>query len=478
MAGFARILIPLAIGWPVARSAGRALTALLVLASAPSPGLAESTAFTGATVIDGNGGAPLADATLLVRDGRIAALGPRASVAIPPEARRVEVAGKWIVPGLIDAHIHFFQSGGLYTRPDIVDLRAARPYEEEISRVKAGLRATLARYLASGVTAVADVGGPMWNFEVRRIANAAPLAPRVVVAGPLLATHAPAALAAPDPAIVRIDSPEKARAEVRRQLARRPDLVKIWFVFPKRDLTADLAWVRAAIEEAHGAGVRVAVHASQRRVAKEMVAAGADILVHSVDDRPLDDALLAEMKANGVIYMPTLLVGPRYGEVFARHVPLSEIERRLGDPRAIASLGDLDTLPRDMVPHRRPARPPNRRAGRNLRRAADAGITIAAGSDAGNIGTLHGPSLHRELELMVKAGLKPMQAIVAATRGGAALMGRSDHLGTLAPGKRADLVILDADPLADIRNTRRIHRVVKGGEIFVPDEIMKSVRKN
>ncbi len=430
----------------------------------------------GATVIDGSGRPPLADATLLVADGRIAGLGPRASLTVPPEARRVEVAGKWIIPGLIDAHIHFFQSGGLYTRPDIVDLRAARPYGEEVSRVKAELRATLARYLASGVTAVADVGGPMWNFEVRRIARAARLAPRVAVAGPLLATQAPAALATPDPAIVRIDSPEAARAEVRRQLAHRPDLVKIWFVFPKRDLAADLAWVRAAIDEAHAAGVRVAVHATQRRVAEAVIAAGADILAHSVRDRPLNDALLAEMKAKGVIYTPTLLVGPRYNEVFARRVPLAGIERRLGDPRAIASLGDFDTLPRDMVPRRRRlSHTTGRRASRNLRRAAAAGITIAAGSDAGNIGTLHGPSLHRELELMVAAGLTPMQVIVAATRGGAAVMGRSADLGTLEPGKRADLVILDADPLADIRNTRRIHRVLKGGEIFDPAEIERAL---
>jgi imidazolonepropionase-like amidohydrolase len=478
MARLARRLIRIAVAVPLASPAGWALFALLFLTAVPLPGQAGTTALIGATVIDGSGRPPLADAILLIVDGRIAALAPRASLAIPAAAKRVEVGGKWIIPGLIDAHIHFFQSGGLYTRPDIVDLRAARPYEEEVSRIKARLRSTLARYLASGVTAVADVGGPMWNFEVRRLARSARLAPRVAVAGPLLATHAPAALATSDPAIVRIDSPEAARAEVRRQLAYRPDLIKIWLVYPKRDPAVDLAWARAAIDEAHGAGLRVAVHATERRVAEAVIAGGADILVHSVEDRPLDDALLARMKAQNVIYTPTLLVGPRYSEVFARHVPFAGIERRLGDPRAIASLGDLDTLPREMVPRRRPARPVNLRAGRNLRRAAAAGITIAAGSDAGNIGTLHGPSLHRELELMAAAGLTPMQVIVAATRGGAAVMGRSADLGTLAPGKLADLVILDADPLADIRNTRRIHRVVKGGEFFDPAEIMEPVREN
>ena len=211
MARLARRLIQIAVAVPLASPAGRVLFALLFLTAAPLPGQAGTTALIGATVIDGSGRPPLADAILLIVDGRIAALAPRASLAIPAAAKRVEVGGKWIIPGLIDAHIHFFQSGGLYTRPDIVDLRAARPYEEEVSRIKARLRSTLARYLASGVTAVADVGGPMWNFEVRRLARRARLAPRVAVAGPLLAARAPAALATPDPAIVRVDSPEAAK---------------------------------------------------------------------------------------------------------------------------------------------------------------------------------------------------------------------------------------------------------------------------
>ncbi len=107
-------------------------------------------------------------------------------------------------------------------------------------------------------------------------------------------------------------------------------------------------------------------------------------------------------------------------------------------------------------------------------RVQEAGITIAAGSDAGNNGTLHGPSLHHELALMVEAGLTPMQALVAATSGGAAVMGRVDELGTLQPGKLADFVVLAADPLADIRNTRAIALVIKGGQIFRPDAAIEA----
>jgi imidazolonepropionase-like amidohydrolase len=165
------------------------------------------------------------------------------------------------------------------------------------------------------------------------------------------------------------------------------------------------------------------------------------------------------------------MVGPRYLAVFGRHLELSEIERRLGDPDAIASFADLDRLPPEVLPSWvRPARPRplDPVAAHNLRRVQAAGITIATGSDAGNIGTLHGPSLHRELELMVQAGLTPMQVLVAATRGGAAVVGRDD-IGVLTPGRLADFVILEADPLADIGNTRRIWRVLKGGDVIDPD---------
>ncbi len=431
-------------------------------------------AFVGATVIDGTGAPPLADAVMVVRGERIAALGSRAEVTIPDEAVQVDVTGRWIIPGLIDAHVHFYQSGGLYTRPDIIDLRDVRSYADERAATEAKLPETLARYLASGVTSVVDVGGPLWNFEVRALAERTAMAPRVAVAGPLLATYAPSELRDADQAIVRIKTPVEARAEVRRQLRHRPDLVKIWFVWPKPDLEPDLAWVRAVIEESHAAGVPVAVHATQLRVARAVVAAGADILVHRIDDVAVDDTMLDLLRQRGVVYTPTLLVPRRYRAVFGRHLALIPIERRLGDPEAIASIDDLDRLPADLLDRpigRSQPRPLRPIVTDNLVRVAAAGITVAAGSDAGNIGTLHGPSLHRELELMATAGLAPMAILTAATAGGAAVMGRADELGTLAPGKLADFLILESDPLADIRHTQRIAKVVKGGEVFDPDAI-------
>jgi imidazolonepropionase-like amidohydrolase len=308
---------------------------------------------------------------------------------------------------------------------------------------------------------------------VRALASELEAAPRVAVAGPLLGTYAPPELATDEPPIVEVATLEQARAEVRRQLALGVDLIKIWFVFPAAELAPALAWVRAAVDEAHAAGVRVVAHATEQRVARAVVEAGINILAHSIDDEPVDRAMLALMRAQGVVYTTTLLVGPRYLAVFGRHLELTEIERRRGDPDAIASLADLDRLSPEVLPSwvrgARP-RPLDPVAAHNLRRVQEAGITVAAGSDAGNIGTLHGPSLHRELELMVQAGLTPMQALAAATGGGAAVIGRDD-IGILTPGQLADFVILAADPLADIGNTRRIWRVVKGGNVIDPDRL-------
>jgi imidazolonepropionase-like amidohydrolase len=111
----------------------------------------------------------------------------------------------------------------------------------------------------------------------------------------------------------------------------------------------------------------------------------------------------------------------------------------------------------------------------NLRRIWDAGITVVMGTDAGNIGTLHGPSVFREMEIMIQAGLTPLQILRSATSNGAKTMGMERAIGTLAPGKLADLVILDADPLADVANLSRIHRVIKDGRMFVPDGLMRSI---
>lgn len=124
----------------------------------------------GATLIDGTGRPAVKNAAIIIENGRIRDIGPRGNVRVPSNVRTIEAKDKWIIPGLIDAHVHFFQSGGLYTRPDVIDLTKRRPYRTELDWIKERLPVTFARYLACGITGVVDVGGPMWNFEVRETA--------------------------------------------------------------------------------------------------------------------------------------------------------------------------------------------------------------------------------------------------------------------------------------------------------------------
>jgi imidazolonepropionase-like amidohydrolase len=334
--------------------------------------------------------------------------------------------------------------------------------------IKERLPSTFERYLAAGVTGAVDCGGPMWNFELREIASTTQKAPRLAIAGPLIGTYLSAATSTTDPDVVKPSSPAEARDLVRKQLEHKPDLIKLlWERHPGDNLSQQVQIMSAAIEESKSHGVRVAVHATELETAKAALNAGADILVHSVTDRLVDTEFINIVTSKNIPYIATLAVEDGYHMVFAQQVELTDIEQKLGDPEVIKTWSELARIaPNEIpggVPHI-PAQPKRPVSYENLTILESAGARIVVGTDAGNIGTLHGPAIHHEMELMVAAGLRPMDVIVAATKNGAAVMGREAELGTLQKGKLADLVILDADPLADIKNTRKIFKVMKAGQ--------------
>ena len=455
------------------------LRLLLLLALVVRSAVAAPLAIVGATVVHPQrdaGTAAQREQTVLVVDGRIVAVGHADEIHVPADAARIDGRGRWLIPGMVDAHVHFDLSGTPYARPDIADLSGVVSFAQEQARHRARLPETFLAWLRCGVTGVVDVGGAPWTFEVRAAARDNARAPRVAVAGPLVSMVARPELDAGGPIIVRVDTPEQARALVRDTLRSAPDYIKVWFIHrPGDDLAAQEAIVRAAGEEAHAAGARFAVHATGLAVAKAALRAGADFLVHSVEDVPVDDEFIALARARNVLYCPTLFVYEGYALALSGRWQPTEAERRFADPETLARMDDLTELPRERLPPmlRRSLRsdllsfePPD--AAGNLRRLLDAGIRVVVGSDAGNIGTLHGPGFFREVAALARAGMTPLEILRAATLNGAHALGLEAGAGTIAAGAPADLVLLDADPLADSANLGRIHRVIRGGVPLPP----------
>jgi imidazolonepropionase-like amidohydrolase len=464
------------------------------------------------TVINPADGKTISPGVVVIDGTKIAAVGSPNETKIPQGAERVDCTGKFILPGYIDTHVHFFQSGDLFTRPDVIDLTSVRPYKDEVAWIKSHLDDTFARYLRCGITSVVDVGGPMWNFEVRRRGNATAKAPRIAVAGPLISSVARPQLDLGDPPIVKVSTPDEARAMVRRIAAQHPDYIKIWYIVPPApspapvspapspDASSDVARaaifrpiVRAVVEESHAHRLRVAVHATELEAARNAVEEGADLLVHSVIDKPVDDAFVKLLQKHGTILCPTLVVFERYGRTFANRLNFTPEEKAWGNPEVLATL-DVTKIPPDKRPSRLKAAlaDPDAVLARiqhtydiafkNLKTLEEAGVPIAAGTDAGNIGTIHGPSLFREFQLMHAAGLTNMEILRSATAvaarvfdttgGGAFRDAPPPHTGSIARGKLADLVVLNSNPADDIAHASDIQTVIKNGVRYPADAIL------
>ena len=447
---------------------------------------AEKLSLVGATVINPAEGKVLPNATIVINGDKIEAvvMGKQNAAAL---GKQIDCKGKFILPGYIDTHIHFFQSADLFTRPDGADLNSVRPYKDEVAWIKSHLNDVFARYIRCGITSVVDVGGPMWNFEIRKTANSTAKAPRVAAAGPLISSVSREKLDLGDPPIVKIDTPDQAREFVRKLAAQNPDLVKIWYIVDKdHPVDSFRPIVRATVEESHAHKIRVAVHATELETARAAVEEGADILVHSVVDKPVDDAFVKLLKDRRIILCPTLVVFERYGRTFSHQLNLTPEEKAWGNPEVIASL-DVTKIPQDKLPDRIKSAlaKPDEALDRikktydialpNLKKLEDAGVTIAAGTDAGNIGTIHGPALFREFQLMKEAGLTPMQILQCATANAAKLFGGDTgaHIGSIDKGKFADLVILKSNPVDDIAHASDIDSVIKNGAIYPADQLAR-----
>lgn len=446
------------------------------------------TYITHASLVDPVTQKTLPDQTIVYKDGSILQVGASAKIKLPKGATIIDATGKWVMPGMVDAHVHFFQTGGLYTRPDGLDLRKYKPYEREITWYKQHMEQQLRRYTAAGITTVIDDGTTLALLQQRDTFTTKDYAPRIYMAGPLISTgydpHAFDILTDPDKPIYAVSSPEQAVQKLTTEYPYHPDFIKIWYIVldpnVKNGAEKNLPSVKATIAEAHARGYKIAVHATERITARLSVEAGADFLVHDVEDEVVDDAFVKLLKDHHVVLCPTLVVVSGYFDTFGGHYTPTPEDIALGDPEQLNSLQDLDRLPDTAIVKRyhllaqlRAKRNEQQDSIRkvNLKKLIDGGVTIATGTDAGNIGTLHASSFFKEIRSMQQAGLSNWQIITASTLGGARALGKDTVFGSIRPGLSADMLLLNADPVADLANLRKLESVIQRGVRLYPEKV-------
>ncbi|MBI2189460.1 MAG: amidohydrolase family protein [Acidobacteria bacterium] len=424
-------------------------------ATAQAPTSAPATLFEGALLIAGDGRAPVANAAFLVEQGTIRRVGRRGEIQLPAGGVRVDLSGRVVMPALVNTHGHpGFQKGltfsrDTYTRENVLD---------DLYR---------AAYFGVGVVMAQGIDPGEIVYEIRRdqalgVVGGA----RLLTAGRGIGAPNAGPGAAPFQGVAyEVTTPEQGRAAVRELAAKKVDLVKIW-VDDRGGRAPRLAppVYRAIIDESHRHGLKVSAHVFYHDDAVDLVDAGIDGFAHLVRDREMDDALVVAIVRRGVYVMPNLSGTER--ATYAGLPPWFD------EPGLAALVRDTIPVPivermRASFTSREPAAASAARERyavlqRSLRKLNAAGARIILGSDTGLEDHLFGHAEQRELEAMGGAGMTPAQVIVAATSRAAEYLGLGDT-GAVVAGRRADFLVLAANPLDDIRNTRRIEAVYLSG---------------
>lgn len=413
----------------------------------------------GARLIDGTGGAPVEDAVLVIRGDRLESVGPASSVEVPDGAEEIDVSGKTIMPAIISLHSHLALTDGLED--------SANNFNEE------NISAKLDQYALYGVLHVTSMGTdkpPV--YDVRRRQRAGELGgARLYTAGrgfgvdggyPPVQADATGELD-----VNRLSSPEEAADAVAELAEQGVDFVKLWVDHHFETLPPFAPEIyESIVAEARALGLRPVAHIHTLEDAHGLVDAGVDGLIHSVRDTPVDDALIEKMTAGDVFSVSTLAReesmfvytqrAPYLDDpFFTDHIPASVVET-LASPEFQAEQA--------ANPELEEWEPALRTAQQNLRTLYDAGVKIGFGSDSGPRGRFEGYFEHREMELMVEAGLTPAQVIESASRSSAEILGIDGDYGTIEPGKVAEFLVLAEDPLDDISNTKTLEEVWQGGQ--------------
>ena len=430
------------------------LIALAALAGGRAP--AETLVLDGFTLIDGTGSQPLPNAAMIIADGRIQWAGPAAGLKAPAGAAVTHLAGKYVMPGIINLHGHLGNTVDLTQDPQ--------------NFTRENVEKNLKLYASYGVTSVASMGTDRdLIFQMRAEQRAGrPRMTRIFTAGRGFTgvggypTTAQGMKGVPFEVATTADVDR----DVAQLADQKVDLVKIWVddhLGHDKKIPLDLA--KAIIADGHKHGLKVAAHVFYLDDAKTLIDAGLDGLAHSVRDKPVDEQLIASMKRHGAFQEAATLTREESTFIFAKP------GRLLDDPfftRAVSPVA-LETLRSPAYQAKIAADPDYKKypeflhtAMRNLKKLTDAGVKIGFGTDTGPPARFQGYFEHWEMQLMTESGLTPMQVITDAT-GNAAEFLRAKDLGTLQRGKWADLIVLGKNPIEDIRNTRSIEMVMIAG---------------
>ncbi len=259
---------------------------------------------------------------------------------------------------MTDAHVHFFQSGGLYTRPDALDLRKYVPYNKEIEMGHQNMEALLKRYLMAGITSVVDVGATYNFLKLRDSLSGNKLLPSVYMTGPLLTTYEPQVFMGlkNDEPFRLVSTIEDAKKAINEQLQYRPDFIKIWYIVSLGKEGVEAAarkyepLIKEIIQEAHKNKLKVAVHATERIAAQIAVQNGCDFLVHDIEDEVVSDSFVQLLKSGKVILSPTLTVMDNYYNTFGQKINYNTYDLKNSDPLAIGSIYDIKHLSNSVIP--------------------------------------------------------------------------------------------------------------------------------
>jgi imidazolonepropionase-like amidohydrolase len=416
--------------------------------------LPRATVYEGARLIDGNGGPPIENSAFVVADGKFTQVGRKGELRAPADAAHVDLTGKTVMPGLIDGHVHLgYRKGTTFTA-------------DNFTRENIGDQ--LRQFSHWGVSAVLSTGTDVGDliFQLRNATRS----PGFI--GPLIRT-AWRGIAPPDAgpfppmraAPFGVKTEAEARADVRALAERKVDLVKIWVddrggTLPK----LSSAIYTAVIDEAHKHNLRVIAHVVTLADVKDLLRANIDGFAHMFRDRDADAEVVSLLRARPNAFFMLTLWAPRLAAM--TEPPPWSSDPRIGQTASPEQVREFAVAPfaSRTAQSVAAARDEWKHLQTNVQVLGKAGVKLILGTDVG--GNTGGPLLgwaeHVELENMVAAGMAPSAAISAATRGTADAL-HIDELGTIAAGRRADFLVLDADPLADITNTRRISKVFQRG---------------